>query len=153
MYIFIGCKSIGRKYEKPTDIIVSGSIIKIDYTFDCMVWIKHFDMVLYAIATDENENIYHVFRNADRNLYTAIPEQNIAEDPETDSNSLENALQWVADVYHCSDIWGQVITNYEMLLCLTESEKQKFPGDYSPDPSLYRQCCKYWNQLAELYPN
>lgn len=153
MYTFMNCKTTGRKYEKPTDIIISGSIIKIDYTFDCMAWIKHFDMVLYAIATDENENIYHIYRNADRNLVTAIPGQNIAEDTETDRTSLENALQWVSDVYHCSGIWGTTLKDYEMLLDLVESEKQKFPGDYSPDPSLYRQCCKYWNQLAELYPN
>lgn len=61
--------------------------------------------------------------------------------------------QWIADVYHCSECWGQKMTDEEMLIDLTESAKQKDHDDYSPDPSLYRECAAYWNQLCEDYPN
>ena len=61
--------------------------------------------------------------------------------------------QWIADVYHCSESWGQRMTNDDMLIMLTESAKQKDPEDYSPDLSLYHECAAYWNQLCETYPN
>jgi hypothetical protein len=66
---------------------------------------------------------------------------------------VERAEQWVADVYHCSDIWGQQQTEDDMFLELTETMKQKDPDDYSPDPVLYRECAAYWNQLCSQYPN
>ena len=66
---------------------------------------------------------------------------------------IEQAKQWIADVYHCSDIWGTKQTEKEMLIELQESQRQKWPGDYSPDPGLYKVCCAYWNRLCELYPN
>lgn len=61
--------------------------------------------------------------------------------------------QWIADSYHCSDIWGQKMTEEEMLLELTETLDWKDPGDYSPNPALYRECTTYWNALCDAYPN
>ena len=61
--------------------------------------------------------------------------------------------QWVADVYHCSDIWGQKMTEDDMFALLTEHEKEKDPEDYSPSPYLFKECCEYWNQLCDMYPN
>lgn len=61
--------------------------------------------------------------------------------------------QWIADVYHCSECWGQKMTDDEMFLDLTENMKQKDPDDYSPDPSLYKECAAYWNELCDAYPN
>lgn len=66
---------------------------------------------------------------------------------------VERAEQWVADVYHCSDIWGQQQTEDDMLLELTETMKQKDPDDYSPSPYLFRECAAYWNELCDMYPN
>lgn len=60
--------------------------------------------------------------------------------------------QWIADVYHCSDCWGQKVTDDEMLMELNETMEQKDPGDYSPDPSLYKECAAYWNKLCDAYP-
>ena len=71
--------------------------------------------------------------------------------PKTETD--DRYKQWIADVYHCSETWGQKMTEEEMLLDLTETEKQKDPGDYSPSPYLYRECCKYWNHLCDMYPN
>ena len=68
------------------------------------------------------------------------------------STDREQAEQWIADIYHCSDCWGQKMTEDDMFTLLTESEKEKFSDDYSPDPSLYRECAKYWNELCDLYP-
>ena len=73
--------------------------------------------------------------------------------PAFTAEEVEKALQWVADVYHCSEIWGTRQTEEEMLTELQESQKQKNPGDYSPDPALFRECAAYWNKLAEMYPN
>ena len=61
--------------------------------------------------------------------------------------------QWIADVYHCSECWGQKMEPYDMLRCLIETLREKDPDDYSPDPSLYRECTEYWNELCDLYPN
>lgn len=60
--------------------------------------------------------------------------------------------QWIADVYHCSDCWGQKMTDDEMRTTLIEAQKEKFPDDYSPDPSLFRECAAFWNDLCEAYP-
>jgi hypothetical protein len=61
--------------------------------------------------------------------------------------------QWIADVYHCSGCWGQRMTADDMRITLTESQKQKDPDDYSPSPSLCKECAAYWNELCDLYPN
>lgn len=61
--------------------------------------------------------------------------------------------QWVADVYHCSDCWGQKMTDEEMLLDLAETRRQADPDDYVPDIMLYRECAAYWNELCEMYPD
>ena len=61
--------------------------------------------------------------------------------------------QWIADVYHCSDTWGEKQTQKSMLCMLREVEKEKDPDDFSPHPSLYRQCAAYWNELCIAYPN
>jgi len=64
-----------------------------------------------------------------------------------------NWQQWVADVYHCSDAWGQKMTDEEMLLDLAETRRQADPDDYVPDIMLYHECAAYWNQLCDAYPN
>ena len=68
-------------------------------------------------------------------------------------SEIEKARQWVADDYHCSEIWGQKQTEEEMLLELTEMQKCKSPEDYSPHPVLFRECAAYWNALCDAYPN
>lgn len=68
-------------------------------------------------------------------------------------NEIEQAKQWLADVYHCSDIWGTLYTYDDMITELEESAKQKDPGDYSPPAAMYRILTRYWNKLARLYPN
>ena len=60
--------------------------------------------------------------------------------------------QWIADVYHCSDCWGEKMTTEEMELLLTEHMKEKDPEEYSPAPFLAGLCAEYWNELCELYP-
>lgn len=69
------------------------------------------------------------------------------------SPDLEECYQWIADVYHCSDCWGQTMTEEDMFIELTEAQKEKFPDDYSPDPSLAAECAAYWNKLCAMYPN
>ena len=61
--------------------------------------------------------------------------------------------QWVADTYHCSDCWGCKTTEEEMLLDLVETRKQADFDDYVPDPTLYKECAAYWNELCDAYPN
>lgn len=61
--------------------------------------------------------------------------------------------QWIADVYHCSECWGQKQTDEEMLLDLAESRRQAYPDDYVPDIILYHECAAYWNELCDAYPN
>lgn len=61
--------------------------------------------------------------------------------------------QWIADVYHCSDCWGEKMTVDDMRVMLTESAREKDPDDYSPDPSLAAACAACWNELCDLYPN
>ena len=61
--------------------------------------------------------------------------------------------QWIADLYHCSDCWGQRMTDDEMRLDLEETLKEKDPDDYSPDPDLAPECAAYWNELCEMFPN
>ena len=63
-----------------------------------------------------------------------------------------NYKQFIADIYHCADMWGKKVTEDEMLYNLTEWNKETEKGEYCPKISLYRQCAAYWNQLAELYP-
>ena len=61
--------------------------------------------------------------------------------------------QWIADVYHCSECWGQKMSDEDMRITLEESRQHKNPGDYSPDPSMYKECAAYWNELCDAYPN
>lgn len=61
--------------------------------------------------------------------------------------------QWIADVYHCSECWGETMTEDDMRITLTEAAREKDPDDYSPDPSLAAECAAYWNELCDLYPN
>lgn len=61
--------------------------------------------------------------------------------------------QWIADLYHCSDCWGQKMTTEEMELDLIESRREADPDDYVPDPSMASECAAYWNELCDLYPN
>lgn len=61
--------------------------------------------------------------------------------------------QWIADVYHCSDCWGQRMTDDDMRIMLTEHMNEKDPDEYSPDPALAAECAAYWNDLCEMYPN
>lgn len=82
------------------------------------------------------------------NLERFTPEE-LQNEPEPDNDY----KQYIADVYHCSGTWGQKMTEEEMLLDLTETEKQKDPGDYSPSPYLFRECCEYWNHLCDIYPS
>ena len=64
-----------------------------------------------------------------------------------------NWKQWIADVYHCSDPWGEVQTDESMFIMLKETLEWKDPDDYSPDPALAHECAVYWNELCEMYPN
>ena len=61
--------------------------------------------------------------------------------------------QWIADVYHCSDPWGQTMTAEDMRIMLEEIQNQKDANDYSPDPSLAADCAAYWNDLCMRHPN
>lgn len=61
--------------------------------------------------------------------------------------------QWITDVYHCCEEWGQKMTTDDMRIMLAEHMKEKDPEDYSPDPALAEECAAYWNELCELYPN
>lgn len=60
--------------------------------------------------------------------------------------------QWIADSYHCSECWGQKMTDEEMLLELAETRRQADPDDYVPDIMLYKECAAYWNELCDRYP-
>lgn len=66
---------------------------------------------------------------------------------------IDQAKQWIADVYHCSDIWGTRYTYKDMIVELQESEMQKNPGDYSPPVAMFRILTRYWNNLAKRFPN
>ena len=68
-----------------------------------------------------------------------------------DNNNLLE--QYIADLYHCSEIWGTRMTVEDMRITLEEIEKEKWPGDYSPVPETAEQCTRYWNELCNLYPN
>lgn len=62
-----------------------------------------------------------------------------------------NYKQWVADVYHCSDVWGTKVTDEEMKTLLEESHIQAGTGEYVPAISLYQKCAAYWNKLCDLF--
>lgn len=63
------------------------------------------------------------------------------------------AKQWIADVFHCENSWGEVQTDDDMFIMLTETMKEKDPDDYSPSPSLAHECAAYWNELCAIYAN
>ena len=44
------------------------------------------------------------------------------------------------------------MTADDMRVMLEETMKEKWPGDYSPDPSMADACAAYWNDLCDLYP-
>lgn len=67
-------------------------------------------------------------------------------------NNYDEAMQWIADVYHCSDCWGERMTEDDMRITLKESMKEKDQDDYSPDPSMARECAAFWNELCDMYP-
>ena len=66
---------------------------------------------------------------------------------------MDNAKQFIADMYHCSESWGQKISEDDMLLGLIEWNNEKNTEDYCPAPSLYKECAAYWNELCDAYPN
>ena len=61
-------------------------------------------------------------------------------------------MQYIADCYHCSDIWGEKMTVEDMRINLIEWNKDTDPGDYCPDPSLAEECAHYWNHLCDMFP-
>ena len=64
-----------------------------------------------------------------------------------------NYKQYIADVYHCSECFGEKMTEEDMRINLIEWNREADPGDYVPDPALYKQCAAYWNELCERFPN
>lgn len=64
-----------------------------------------------------------------------------------------NYKQWIADIYHCSDSWGQKMTHDEMLINIIEWNKQTDGSEYCPTPELYKECAEYWNYLCDAYQN
>ena len=65
----------------------------------------------------------------------------------------DKCKQWLADVYHCCETWGEKETSKTMFIMLAEHMKQKDPENFSPHPSLCRECAAYWNKLCDAYPN
>ncbi len=68
-------------------------------------------------------------------------------------SELEKARQYIADVYHCSDVWGEKVSVAEMIVNLTEWNNEKDTGEYCPPVSLAPVLAIYWNELCEQYPN
>lgn len=60
--------------------------------------------------------------------------------------------QFVADLYHCSETWGTIMTVKDMYILLSEYIKTKEPDEYCPKLEQAKQCAIYWNKLAKLYP-
>ena len=75
------------------------------------------------------------------------------ENREFTQQEIEQAQQWIADNYHCSDCWGCKTKYSWMKEELKEAEIGKFPSDYSPPVEMYRICADYWNELCDRYPN
>lgn len=70
-----------------------------------------------------------------------------------ESYEIDRAEQWIADVYHCSDCWGQKMTDDDMRILLEEANDEADLDDYTPPVGLYHECAELWNSLCELYPN
>ena len=68
-------------------------------------------------------------------------------------NELEKAKQYIADVYHCSESWGEKVTVSEMIVNLTEWNNATDTGEYCPPVSLAPVLAIYWNELCDIYPN
>lgn len=66
---------------------------------------------------------------------------------------LRKARQYIADLYHCSDCWGQKMTEDEMHTNLEEWQRETDSDEYCPVPDLYMECAAYWNELCDMYPN
>ena len=88
--------------------------------------------------------------NKINNLERFTPEE-LHHEPEKETGN--DYKQYIADVYHCSGIWGQKMTEEEMHINLVEWKKDTCPDEYSPSPHLFKECCEYWNQLCDAYPN
>lgn len=99
---------------------------------------------MYITVKQLAEKINNLERFTPEEFYTCSVPKN---EPDTEYQ------QYIADIYHCSGTWGQKMTEEEMYISLVEWEKEKDPGDYSPSPHLFRECCEYWNELCELYPS
>lgn len=64
-----------------------------------------------------------------------------------------NYKQFIADVYHCSDSWGETVTEDDMRINLIEWNNETDNDEYCPSVSLFRECAAYWNELCVAYPN
>lgn len=73
-------------------------------------------------------------------------------DEDVRKKEIAEAEQFIADMYHCSDTWGEKTTEENMRVTLVELQ-DLYPDDYCPSPSLFRECAAYWNQLCDQYPN
>lgn len=58
--------------------------------------------------------------------------------------------QFIADLYHCSEIWGQKTTEEYMRIDI-ESWKKEFED--CPKHMPVKKCTEYWNYLCDMYPN
>lgn len=58
--------------------------------------------------------------------------------------------QFVADLYHCSESWGQKVTEEDMAINI-KSWKEEF--DDCPERLPVKACTRYWNELCDMYPN
>lgn len=63
-----------------------------------------------------------------------------------------NYKLFIANIYHCSEEWGQQMTEEDMKTAL-ENWKAEFESDeYVPAVSLYKKCAAFWNELCIAYP-
>lgn len=67
-------------------------------------------------------------------------------------DEVEQAKQWLADVYHCSDIWGEKQTEQDMKENLKQWRIDSEDDDYTPDPGMSKMLADYWNELCDRYP-
>ena len=70
-----------------------------------------------------------------------------------DNHEIEYARQWIADVYHCSDCWGEKMSDEDMKILLEESHDEADLDDYTPPVGMFHELAEYWNELCERHPN
>ena len=58
--------------------------------------------------------------------------------------------QYIADIYHCCEAWGQKVTEEEMRINIA-SWREEF--DDCPRHLPVKACTRYWNELCDMYPN